>query len=242
MIAWSYGGGVQSAAIAALVVRGDLPIPDLAVIADTGREMASTWRYLADVVAPALPFPIHVAPHSLAKVDLYAGGGQLLLPVFTTRDGRGRMPTYCSSEWKQYPVQRWLRSRGVKAADLWLGISTDEAHRMKPSRVKWLTHRYPLIEDVPMSRARCVALVESMGWPTPPKSRCWMCPHQSGREWQEVRDSEHWRDALALDASIQERDQDAWLHRACKSLPAAVAVADQQPGLFDGCDSGFCWT
>jgi len=34
---WASGGGVQSTAIAALIVLGRLPKPDLAVIADTGR-------------------------------------------------------------------------------------------------------------------------------------------------------------------------------------------------------------
>lgn len=33
---WSFGGGVQSAAIAVMVVKGVLPRPDLIVIADTG--------------------------------------------------------------------------------------------------------------------------------------------------------------------------------------------------------------
>ena len=51
---WSFGGGVQSAAIAALIVKGDLPCPDIAVIADTAFEKASTWAYLDDVIAPAL--------------------------------------------------------------------------------------------------------------------------------------------------------------------------------------------
>lgn len=35
---WSCGGGTQSAAIAALIVRGDLPKPDLSIIVDTERE------------------------------------------------------------------------------------------------------------------------------------------------------------------------------------------------------------
>ena len=61
---WSYGGGTQSAAIAALIVSGKLPVPDVAVIADTGREVSSTWDYLRDVVQPALPFQVHIIPHS----------------------------------------------------------------------------------------------------------------------------------------------------------------------------------
>lgn len=53
-VIWNSGGGTQSAAIAALIVTGKLPKPDLAVIADTGRERSSTWDYLDRHIAPAL--------------------------------------------------------------------------------------------------------------------------------------------------------------------------------------------
>lgn len=39
---WASGGGVQSAAIAALIVQGYIR-PDLAVIVDTEREQSTTW-------------------------------------------------------------------------------------------------------------------------------------------------------------------------------------------------------
>lgn len=50
---WASGGGVQSAAIAALIVQERLR-PDLAVIVDTEREQSTTWAYMDDVIAPAL--------------------------------------------------------------------------------------------------------------------------------------------------------------------------------------------
>jgi hypothetical protein len=72
---WSYGGGVQTAAIAALVIQGKLPVPDVTVIADTGRERTTTWEYLWDVVNPALMrevgIEVSIAGHSLSTVDLY---------------------------------------------------------------------------------------------------------------------------------------------------------------------------
>ena len=51
---WSSGGGVQSTAIAALIVQGKLPKPDIAVIADTERELSTTWKYIEEVTGPAL--------------------------------------------------------------------------------------------------------------------------------------------------------------------------------------------
>lgn len=54
MISWSCGGGLQSAAIGVLVGEGVLPVPDLAGIADTGRERRTTWEYHRDVMQPLL--------------------------------------------------------------------------------------------------------------------------------------------------------------------------------------------
>ena len=50
---WASSGGVQSAAIAALIVQGHLR-PDLAVIIDTEREQSTTWEYMDEVITPAL--------------------------------------------------------------------------------------------------------------------------------------------------------------------------------------------
>lgn len=50
---WSNGGGVQSAAIAALIYMGEIR-PDLAIIVDTEREMQTTWKYFDEVTKPAL--------------------------------------------------------------------------------------------------------------------------------------------------------------------------------------------
>lgn len=50
---WASGGGVQSAAIAALIVTGKIR-PDLAIIVDTEREQSTTWRYMDEVISPAL--------------------------------------------------------------------------------------------------------------------------------------------------------------------------------------------
>lgn len=137
---WSYGGGKQSVAIAALIVQGELPKPDLIVMADTGRERSSTWRYLDDWIRPILSqqgLEVHIAPHSLSTVDLWRGeivDGEgketLLIPAFTTLTKTGevaKLPTYCSNEWKRRVVMRWLKAQGIDRAEMWLGISRDEA-------------------------------------------------------------------------------------------------------------------
>jgi len=246
LIVWSYGGGTQTAAIAVLILQGKLPRPDVVVMADTAREIESTWQYLRDVVQPALDtigLTVQVAAHELSNYDLWGSGDYLLIPAFTTQANGGKLPTYCSNEWKQRVIRRWLRQQDINDCDVWLGISTDEVERMKPSGLNWYRHVYPLIEMVPTSRVNCAALVESYGWPAPPKSRCWMCPNQSPQMWSDMRKHQpaEFAKAVALEQDVQQTDSHVWLHKAMIPLTDAVDITDQQPGLFDGCDSGYCF-
>jgi len=156
---WSCGGGTQSAAVAALIIQGRLPKPDLAVIVDTEREKSSTWRYLDDVIRPNLAkvgLAVERVPKSrFATVDLYGGkdGDTLLIPAFTTQNGSvGKMETFCSVEWKREVTARWLRSLGVEQARVWIGISRDEMRRIRSPRRQWLQEWYPLLFDAPMTK------------------------------------------------------------------------------------------
>jgi len=251
---WSYGGGTQSVAIAVLLKRGLLPVPECVVIADTGREMSATWQYTEEVVAPLLArlgVTVERASHDLATVDLYGLNGDLLIPAYTTREGGrapGQLRTLCSTEWKKRVVARYLRGKGYgpsRPVDTWIGISVDEVHRAKDSGVEWYHHRYPLLFDHPLRRAECISLVESEGLPTPPRSSCWMCPFKSNAEWRHLRDTapEDWSRALAFDAEIRGRDGHAFIHRSGTPLAAADLgdAAHQAQGDLWECASGYCF-
>ena len=218
---WSSGGGTQSAAIAALICKGELR-PDIAVIIDTEREVQKTWEYHDAVIAPALAavgvILNRVAKSKYATVDLYGSGDKLLIPAFTNKSGKvGKLPTYCSNEWKARVVQRFCSDMfpDAKAFDIWLGISRDEAHRMKLAQGKW-QYRHPLIDDGRlMNRRDCVALVKSMGWPEPPRSRCWMCPNQGKAEWDDLRDNSpsDFAKAEAFEIEIKKKDPNVMLRK-----------------------------
>lgn len=242
-LAWAYGGGTQSVAIAVLIKQGRLPMPDLISMVNTGREVKASLDYLRDVVIPA-GFNVHVIDKDeFATVDLYDSKGKTLIPAFTRQSGAlGQMATFCSNEWKQRVMRRWLRRQRVEDCDVWIGISTNEMHRMKQSDVQWERNVYPLIELVPMNRAGCVALVEDYGWPSPPKSRCWCCPMQSTSEWKDLKATEpdSFQKAIELEQEIRQGDPDLYLHRLGLPLAEAVEQSELQPGLFDGCDSGYC--
>lgn len=243
---WCSGGGVQSAAIAALIVQGHLR-PDLAVISDTEREQATTWDYMDSVISPALQ-SVGVTLHRVKKskyatVDLYGGadGNTLLIPAFTTKGQEvGKLPGYCSNEWKRRVVQRWAtKEHGVSDAVMWLGISVDELKRASPGAGQW-KNRFPLIERK-MNRGDCVALVERMGWPTPPRSSCWMCPNHTQHEWRAVKESEDWERTVTFDRYIRKQDPHVWLHGDGAPIETAD-LTDYNESLFDRCDSGLCFT
>jgi hypothetical protein len=219
--------------MACLIDQGKLPVPDIAVFADTGREAETTWMYQEQYIAPMLRhhgLHVQIAPHSLANVDLYGAGGKLLIPAWTTQSGKvGRFPTFCSTEWKKRVVNRWLRQQGVKSCEVWLGITCDEASRMKDSGLDWLVHRYPLI-DLFLKRADCLDIIRKAGLPEPAKSSCWMCPHRGKKEWAQLTESDMQK-AREFDALIREFDKDVSVF--------SPRVESAEEGE---CDAGFCWT
>lgn len=247
---WSYGGGVQTIAILCLIAKGKLPHPALAVMADTGRERSTTWQYLDEYARPLMDemgLPFHVAEHNLATVDLYSHRGKLLIPAFTQS---GKLPTFCSNEWKRRVVERHLRSLGYGPkcpVQMWLGMSLDEIERMKHSPTSWIDHRYPLIEDVRLRRIECETIIERFGLPVPPKSACWMCPHLNNDEWQEIKKQspDNFSQAIELEQTASDADKrgGVYLHRSLTPLADIDfdSLDEQAPTLFDGCDSGFCF-
>ena len=248
-IVWSYGGGTQSVAIAVLILQGKLPRPDYIVMADTGRERRRTFDYLANVVQPALNAAglgvVVVNKDDFRAPDLYSKADDtLLIPAYTTQAGRvGKLPTFCSKEWKARVVRRYLTEVcGVQSYDQWLGFSVDELERMKHNEIKEVTNVYPLI-DLRLSRANCAALVEAYGWPSPPKSACWMCPNRADPNWLQMRrdDPDDFHRAVMFEREIQQRDPHVWLHSSGVPLDQVVF----ESSMFDaflGCDDAACMT
>lgn len=244
---WASGGGVQSAAIAALIVQGRLK-PDLCVIVDTEREQSSTWAYMDSVISPALA-SVGVTLHRVRKSlyeprDLHSTNGTLLVPVFTTKNGEvGKLSNFCSAYWKREVIKRWATAQGVTAASTWLGISVDEMERIQPNRGHKWHQRYPLIEQA-MNRGDCEALVARMGWPKPPRSSCYQCPNHTQAEWRDIRDNKpaDWQAAIQFERNLQKTDPHAFLHSDC--VPLDKADLDDPNGVLfgHGCSSGHCFT
>lgn len=231
----SFGGGTQSWGIAALVVLGELPSPDLAVMMDTGRECASTWNYL-DAHRDSLPFPLIVIGNGTPPIFWPKGQRDCLLPAYTAT---GKLPPFCSGLWKRDSFRRFLRhDAGVLRAEVWFGISYDEAERMTTARPQWLTHSYPLVEHQ-IRRGDCIQAAERVFGERPPRSRCWMCPNQNRDDWLDIQPDELDR-AEVIDNQIRERG--LYLSRHRLPIREAVVLDDAQLDLFGGnCDGGYCY-
>lgn len=237
----SNGGGIQSTALIILVKRGVLPRPDFVTMANTGREMPTTWEYAETYTRPLLAsigMDLHIASHDLATVDIYAHNGDLLVPTYTPT---GKLPTYCSTEWKARVVQRYLRTvLGVTGEIVnWIGFSLEEKRRVKGQDGR----RYPLL-DLMLTKEDCEQIILSEGLPLPKKSRCFMCPHQSRDEWREVKANPAlWSQAVALDEEIRENDErgGVFLHASRRPQADADLDTDDRKEPARQCGLGMCF-
>lgn len=241
-VVWSCGGGVQSAAIAVLIEQGRLPTPDRAIIVDTGYEASTTWKYFDKWIHPrmrAVGLEVErVSKATYTKVDVWHPNGMIHLPVY--RIGV-KFPTFCSSEWKTAIIARHLKATGVKACESWIGISADEASRVRTKgKIAWQRLSYPLIYKVPLTRKLCISEVLAAGWDMPPRSSCFMCPNHSNASWRDL-DPEDMAQAIEFEHKMREIDPTLFLHRSCKPLESVRFTNDDQATV-DGCSSGNCFT
>jgi hypothetical protein len=203
--------------------------------------MPSTWDYAREHAVPLLDragLVLHIADHELATVDLYGHNGDLLLPVYTST---GKLPAFCSGEWKASVVSRYARRvLGLKGKLVnWIGFSLDEARRVKSHDAK----RYPLLE-LCLTREDCLALIADAGLPPPPKSRCFMCPHQTNAQWREVRAStEMWADAVRIDEETREANDQGriYLHQQRVPLADVNLDIDDRKEPSRQCGFGLCF-
>lgn len=213
----SLGAGVQSSAMALMAAEGIItPMPDGAIFADTQSEPAAVYRQL-EFLESRLPFPVYrVTAGSLREQILAAMTGEARMdgrPPFFTRGG-GMLMRQCTQDFKIRPIRKQVREliglkyrqRGPKTpvVQQWIGISTDEADRMKPSRDTYIENRWPLIE-LDYSREDCQNWIRAHGYPMPPKSACTFCPYHNDAMWREMkeRDPVSFADAVAVDEAIR---------------------------------------
>ena len=250
----SLGAGVQSTTMALMAAHGLItPMPDAAIFADTQEEPKATYDHLKWLMSPGiLPFPVHVTTRGNLFERMLAGDDEGYIPFFVKAGGMSYR--HCTRNYKVRPVRRKAReimeAAGKRTFEQWIGISTDEASRMKPSGVGYVTNRWPLIE-LRMSRRDCIRWLEKHNYQTPPKSSCVFCPYKNDGQWRELRDSDAdgWARAVAVDAAMRSPDQidrfhgELYAHRSCVPLDHAdLSTAEDrgQINMFNDECEGMC--
>lgn len=255
----SLGAGVQSSTMALMAAHGEItPMPDAAIFADTQSEPASVYRWL-DWLETQLPFPVH---------RVTAGNlGSVAVMVRTSKNGNrytaAQPPAWaintsgkpspimrqCTQHFKINVIQREIRRlAGKKDVQQWIGISLDEAHRMKPSRNDRVVNRWPLIE-MRMKRHDCLRWMESHHYPKPPRSACVFCPYQSNLEWLRLKTEEpdDFARAIAFEKAFQPAmaacgfDGGVYLHASMQPLVTVDFHPDtRQSDLWGNECEGMC--
>ena len=203
----SLGAGVQSSVMALMAAHGELPRPDCAIFADTQWEPQGVYDHLdwlESVISNPLlvenTFPIYRVTAGNIYEDAIAGVNSTgtafaTLPFFSTGNVMARRQ--CTNEYKIKPIRQKIRSllglkKGQrvpkdKSVKQWIGISTDEASRMKPSRDKWCENTFPLI-DKQMSRRNCMTWFEKhYSGRVLAKSACKGCPFNNDKRWRDMK-------------------------------------------------------
>lgn len=236
------------------------PMPDAAIFADTQCEPKETYEYLGFLVK-SLPFPVYRVTVGNLYEDVMRGldsTGQRFdsIPWFILNPdgslGMGRRE--CTKQYKLVPIRRKVRELlGGKTrpgdVSMWIGISRDEASRMKESQVKYIVNRYPLAMEKYMTRWDCVNWLNRHEYPIPPKSACIMCPFHSNAEWRAMlADPARWDAIKDLDAKIRNQEKfngQQFMHRSCKPIDQVDFSTDEDRGqlnMFINECEGMCGT
>jgi hypothetical protein len=270
---------VQSGTLAEMIVEGAIEKPDMIVFADTGDEPQYVYKHMAYLSERLAGVDLQVVTASagdLVKQLMSPRGRFAAISAFTVNDGRrGRLKRQCTSDYKIAPIEKAVKEelvqRGMARRDgrgitinkgieveAWIGISTDEAARMKPSRTRWITNRWPLIEKR-MSRADCRRWLDERGLPIPGRSSCRICPYHNDSYWRDMRDNapDDWAYVVDFDNSLRDerpgRFKDTatgelFLHSSCVPLADVDIRSEEERGqlrLFDDdetlCDGGYCF-
>lgn len=251
----SLGAGVQSSTIALMIAHGEIEPVEFAVFADTGAEPDRVYQYLS-WLEKQVPFPVYrvMEKQGLTRnIENYVSGSSSYCsnpPLFLSSPGGeslGLMRRDCTRDFKLVPIRREIRKRaaGRRVVQL-IGISTDEARRVKLSRVQYIENDYPLIR-FGMDRQDCKAWMFRHYYPTPPRSACVYCPFKCDAEWRLLRDDDPkgWEEACRMDQVMRRfghNRADTFVHRSCVPLAQVDLSTDEDRGqmLFPFDCEGMC--
>ena len=193
----SFGGGLQTTALAILVAKGELEVDEV-IFADTCCEKPETYWFMEHYIKQILSDIVIVKSHlaSTSYGDLYAHYWRLatLQSVVHRR---------CTDHFKLRPIAKYYKGQEV---EMMIGFSLDEAHRARKKRTRWAKESYPLIE-MRITATDCRRIIQDYGWPIPTKSSCFICQYQKVPEWNWLKNNHKdlFQKAIDLEVHFHER-------------------------------------
>jgi hypothetical protein len=255
----SLGAGVQSSQLALGLASGEFgEPPEFAIFADTQNEGREVYEWL-DHLETLLPYPIHrvtrgnLGDASTVVRESKTGTKYLkpMIPAYTLGPAgeRGISMRHCTADYKIQIIQKEIRlHRDGREVVQYLGISWDEAHRMKPSQFPYVHNAYPLVEKR-MTRGHCLEWMERNGYPRPPRSACIYCPYHSDEEWKRIKTEtpDEFAEAVAYEKRLQSAyaalptmSSTPYLHASRVPLESVEFTDDRQADMFGNDCAGVC--
>jgi len=207
VLAW--GCGAPSTTVGVMSVMGLIKPFDVIIHSDTNFERYHT-REIRDW------YTDWFRKHGV-RVEIVSGGDiresgaadHIHIPFWSSTGGPLRRQ--CTRHFKVDPSRRRIREllgfHKSKAphpppgsVEQSYGFTLEEFTRMKPSRVKFIVNRFPLLEHK-MTRQDCIDYLQSYDLPVPSKSACICCPYRPASEWLQMRSEspDEWKEAVQFD-------------------------------------------
>lgn len=166
----SYGGGVNSTALAILLCEGKLPQhnPWRCMWSDTHDEEDHTYDYVENVFVPYLGR----YGKELERVRPKEGVIERWERLKVTGS---RIVRSCTDEAKVKPLGLHLKAHAGPEDVQLIGIDADQPHRARPAQANDRVKLYPLV-TLDIDRVGCEEIIRQAGLPVPKKSGCWHCP------------------------------------------------------------------
>ena len=176
----SYGAGVDSTAILALICKGVLHYDKLIILhADVAcgkrnAEHKETYEFFDWIKEEIKKYGLEITvvqskEGSLTDYCLERG----ILPM--------RYRKWCTDKWKLRPMNLYMKKFGEYTPII--GINKDEEHRAR----NYHDAVFPLI-DLGMGKAECIKIIKEMGWRIPVKSGCIFCQDAKWHEFKKMKE------------------------------------------------------
>ena len=261
----SCGQGAPSVFLIWLAGQGLFPC-DVVIVADTGNENDMLWSngrrtdartFFNGVTKPlaekngmdaAFVRAVDKSKQPIPALHLdqrYNDKVEIDMPLFGSNGGRLRQS--CTDKWKKRAIKQELRRRGAKTATVRLGLMVDELHRVKQSKTIWETLDWPLVMTLREGgkrgwrRGEIQAEMKRLNIPYVVRSQCDYCPHKNLFRWR-TSSPETVQAAADWENEVGKGDFYLTSHRIPLFDAIDLMESRQSIGMFDACDSGFCFT